>query len=75
MIDQNDMNQIIKQMKDIFVTRDECSENNAEVRRLINSVSLDLVAIKLQLKIITWIAATSGAAAIGMAIKYLFGIA
>lgn len=74
MIENEDMELILKRVKEICMTREECNENTAELRRMIHSLSLDLVAIKLQLKIITWIAATSGASAIGIAIKYLFNV-
>ena len=56
--------QDIERMKEIFVTRAECSDTNRELEEKIANESKELAVIKQQLQTITWVSKTTLAAVI-----------
>lgn len=69
MIDEKD----IERLKEIFVSRQECQENNEEIKTSLSSDLVRLAVIESQLKVITWILYAVAGGIITMLIKLLFG--
>lgn len=63
----------IERLKEIFVTRSECTSTNEEIRNKLSSDSTRLAVIESQLKTITWILTTVGAGVLATVIKLFFG--
>ena len=63
----------IDRLKEIFVTREECSRDMSLVEERVNNINVDLAVIKSQLKTIQWLVMTVGAGVITALIKLFFG--
>lgn len=69
MIDRED----IDRLKEIFVTREECSRDMGAVDERVNAIAIDLAVIKAQLKTIQWLLTTVGAGVIATLVKLFLG--
>ena len=69
MIDRED----IERLKELFVTREECSRDMGAVDERVNGITVDLAVIRTQLKTIQWLLTTIGAGVIATLIKLFFG--
>lgn len=69
MIDKED----IDRLKEIFVTREECTTNQNIIDNRVNEINVDLAVIRTQLKTIQWLLTTIGAGVIATLIKLFFG--
>jgi hypothetical protein len=69
MIDRDD----IDRLKEIFVTREECTTNQNIIDNRVNDINVDLAVIRTQLKTIQWLLTTIGAGVIATLIKLFFG--
>lgn len=69
MLEQTD----IDRLKEIFITRQECESNTAEIERKVNDENVRLAVIEHQLKNITWLLMTVGAGVITVILKIFFG--
>lgn len=49
----------IERLKEIFVTRQECTETNDEINRKLANDSTELAVIKKQLETISWVSKTT----------------
>lgn len=63
----------IDRLKEIFVTREECSRDMSAVDERVNTITIDLAVIKSQLKTIQWLLTTVGAGVIATLVKLFFG--
>lgn len=63
----------IDRLKEIFVTREECSRDMSAVDERVNTITIDLAVIKSQLKTIQWLLTTVGAGVIATLVKRFFG--
>ena len=63
----------IERLKEIFVTRKECQNTNAEIEKKFSSDLVRLAVIENQLKVITWLLYAVAGGVITMLIKLLFG--
>lgn len=66
-------NEDINRLKEIFVTVEDCNDNVTKINGKIADFGKELAVISTQLKVITWFVGAVGAAAVSMAVKYLFG--
>lgn len=66
-------NQDIERLKEIFVTREECSTDRGELEDRVNNINVDLAVIKTQLKTIQWLLTTVGAGVIATLVKVFLG--
>lgn len=69
MIDKEDLDRL----REIFVTREECSREMGAMDDRVNTISIDLAVIKSQLKTIQWLLTTVGAGVITTLVKLFFG--
>ena len=69
MIDRDD----IDRLKEVFVTREECTTNQNIIDNRVNDINVDLAVIRTQLKTIQWLLTTIGAGVIATLIKLFFG--
>jgi len=69
MIDRED----IDRLKEIFVTREECSRDMGLIDERVNNINVDLAVIKSQLKTIQWLLTTVGAGVIATLVKLFIG--
>lgn len=65
----------LERMKEIFVTRKECSETSEAFRLDFAKDKTKLAVIEHQLKVITWLITTVGGGVIAVLIKLMFGMA
>jgi hypothetical protein len=63
----------IDRLKEIFVTREECTINQNVIDGRVNEINVDLAVIRTQLKTIQWLLTTIGAGVIATLIKLFFG--
>ena len=63
----------IDRLKEIFVTREECTTNQNVIDGRVNEINVDLAVIRTQLKTIQWLLTTIGAGVIATLIKLFFG--
>ena len=63
----------IDRLKEIFVTREECTTNQSVIDGRVNEINVDLAVIRTQLKTIQWLLTTIGAGVIATLIKLFFG--
>lgn len=63
----------IDRLKEIFMTREECSRDMSAVDERVNTITIDLAVIKSQLKTIQWLLTTVGAGVIATLVKLFFG--
>lgn len=63
----------IDRLKEIFVTREECSRDMSAVDERVNTITIDLAVIKSQLKTIQWLLTTVGAGVIATLVKLFLG--
>lgn len=63
----------IQELKEIFVTRQECQNNVGNVEDKINHNNIRLSVIENQLKLILWTLMAVGGGIITMLIKMFFG--
>ncbi len=63
----------IDRLKEIFVTREECTTNQNIIDGRVNEINVDLAVIRTQLKTIQWLLTTIGAGVIATLIKLFFG--
>lgn len=63
----------IDRLREIFVTRQECQNTNAEIEKKLSSDLVRLAVIENQLKVITWLLYAVAGGVITMLIKLLFG--
>lgn len=63
----------IDRLKEIFVTREECTTNQNIIDNRVNDINVDLAVIRTQLKTIQWLLTTIGAGVIATLIKLFFG--
>ena len=68
MIDEKD----IDRLKEIFITRQECTHSLEEIEHKINADNIRLAVIESQLKIITWLLTAVGGGVISVVIKLFF---
>ena len=69
MLDEKDMDR----MREVFVTRKECQDNNAEIENKFAKDLVRLAVIETKLSQITWILTAVGGGIITMLIKMFFG--
>jgi hypothetical protein len=62
----------IDRLKEIFVTREECTTNQNVIDGRVNEINVDLAVIRIQLKTIQWLLTTIGAGVIATLIKLFF---
>lgn len=65
--------QDIERLKEIFVTREECSRDMGVMNERVNNINVDLAVIKAQLKTIQWLVMTVGAGVITALVKLFIG--
>lgn len=65
--------QDVGRLKEIFVTRQECTTTTGQLESKYNESNVRLAVIEHQLKNITWLILTVGAAVIATLIKTFFG--
>lgn len=70
MIERSD----VEHLKELFITRKECSEQMKVNDDRISSIREDTVVIRTQLKITLAILSAIGVAVLGVAIKLMFGV-
>lgn len=63
----------IDRLKEVFVTREECSRDMGTMEDRVNNINVDLAVIKSQLKTIQWLLTTVGAGVIATLVKLFFG--
>ena len=63
----------IDRLKEIFVTREECTRDMNALDDRVNRIDVDLAVIKSQLRTIQWLVTTVGAGVIATLIKLFFG--
>lgn len=63
----------IDRLKEIFVTREECSRDMGLIDERVNTITIDLAVIKSQLKTIQWLLTTVGAGVIATLVKLFIG--
>lgn len=63
----------IERLKEIFVTRQECSTDMKSMDDKIDVTSVRLAVIEQQLKTITWILCAVGSGVIATLVKLFFG--
>jgi len=63
----------IERLKEVFVTREECSRDMGVMNERVNSINVDLAVIKSQLKTIQWLVMTVGAGVITALVKLFIG--
>ena len=63
----------IDRLKEVFVTREECSRDMNTMEERVNNINVDLAVIKSQLKTIQWLLTTVGAGVIATLIKIFMG--
>lgn len=63
----------IDRLKEIFVTREECTTNQNNIENRVNEINVDLAVIRTQLKTIQWLLTTIGAGVIATLVKLFFG--
>ena len=63
----------IDRLKEIFVTREECTRDMGGLEDRVNNINVDLAVIKSQLKTIQWLLTTVGAGVIATLVKLFFG--
>lgn len=63
----------IDRLKEIFITREECSRDMNMLEDRVNNINVDLAVIKSQLKTVQWLLTTVGAGVIATVIKLFFG--
>ena len=63
----------IDRLKEIFVTREECSRDMGLIDERVNNINVDLAVIKSQLKTIQWLLTTVGAGVIATLVKLFIG--
>lgn len=66
-VDQED----IERLKEVFVTRRECSAVTDGINKKLNSDNKELALIKAQLATISWVAKTTLASVIGLLATYV----
>lgn len=69
MIDDKD----VERLKEIFVTRKECQENNDAIETKLAKDLVRLAVIETKLSQITWILTAVGSGIIAMLVKMFFG--
>lgn len=62
-IDDSD-NARLKYLKEIFISKDEFADTVASINARISNMKEDFAGVKMQLKIMTWVIGTVGAALI-----------
>ena len=63
----------IDRLKEVFVTREECSRDMGFMNERVNNINVDLAVIKSQLKTIQWLLTTVGAGVIATLVKLFIG--
>lgn len=69
MLDKED----IDRLKEVFVSVENCNDNVTKINGKIADFGKEIAVIETQLRLITWFGGATGAAAISIAAKYLFG--
>ncbi len=63
----------IDRLKEIFVTRRECTDTTSSYDDKLSLETVELAVIKNQLKVITWLLYAVAGGVITMLLKFLFG--
>ena len=63
----------LDRLREVFVTREEYTQNNASLYKDISGYGTRLAVIEDRLKLITWLLAAVGGGVITMLIKMFFG--
>lgn len=61
----------IERLREIFVTRQECSTTTESINSKLNNDNKELAIIKAQLATISWVAKTTLASVIGLLVTYI----
>ena len=69
-IDNEDM----ERLKEVFVTRQECTTTNEEIKREISKDSTKIAVIEQRVSSINWVSKTTLAAIIGAIVVYVMNL-
>lgn len=61
----------IERLREIFITRQECSTTTESINNKLNNDNKELALIKAQLATISWVAKTTLASVIGLLVTYI----